>query len=191
MLRGRGFVTRLQLISHPTTPMPQVRALDVALSRSGDGGLVAIYECDCAAGVLRLPDARSAEAADGLWRHTCCELFVGVAGDAAYREYNFSPSGQWAMYRFSAYRVRDSSNPDVAGPAPHIEFASGETAWRLEARLDAAVLPSRAGEQIELGVAVVLEAANGDLSYWALRHAAGQPDFHHRESFVVRLGDLA
>ena len=171
--------------------MPRVRALDVAVSRTADGALVAIYECDCAAGVLCLPDARPAEAADELWRHTCCELFVGVAGDAAYREFNFSPSGQWAMYGFSAYRVRDSSNLNVAGPAPHIEFALGETGWRLEVRLDAAALPLRAAKQIELGVAVVLEAANGDLSYWALRHAAGQPDFHHRESFVLRPSDPA
>src|SRR5471030_925622 len=184
-------MTRVQLISHPATPMPQVDSLDVALSPAGDGGLAAVFECHCCAGALRLPEVRQAEAADELWRHTCCELFVGLVGDAAYREFNWSPSGQWAMYGFSDYRGRDSFRLNVPVPAPGIRFASGAEGWTLQARLDSAALPSVAGEQIELGVAVVLEAADGNLSYWALRHAAARPDFHRRESFVLRLSDLA
>jgi hypothetical protein len=184
-------MTRVQLISHPATPMPQVDSLDVALSPAGDGGLAAVFECHCCAGALRLPDARPAGAADELWRHTCCELFIGVVGDVAYREFNWSPSGQWAMYGLSDYRVRDWSRLNVTAPAPGIRFVSGAAGWTLQARLDAAALPGLAHEQIELGVAVVLEAADGNLSYWALRHAATRPDFHRRESFVLRLSDLA
>lgn len=171
--------------------MPQVNSLDVDLSLAGAGGLAAVFECRCRAEALRLPEARPAEAADELWRHTCCELFVAVVGDAAYREFNCSPSGQWAMYGFSDYRVRDSSRLKATMPAPVIRFASAAAGWTLQARLDAAALPGVAGEQIELGVAVVLEAADGNLSYWALRHAAARPDFHRRESFVLRLSDLA
>ena len=184
-------MTRLQLISHPATPMRQVKAFDVSLSPAGDGGLAAVFECRCHAEALRLPEMRPAAAADELWRHTCCELFVGVVGDAAYREFNCSPSGQWAIYGFSDYRARDSSRLNVALPAPGIRFASGAAGWTLQARLDAAALPAVPSAQIELGVAVVLEAAEGNLSYWALRHAAMQPDFHRRESFVLRLSDLA
>ena len=167
--------------------MPQVRSLDVALTHAG--GLTARFDCSHEAGALRLPEARAAEAAAGLWRHTCCELFIGVAGAAAYREFNFSPSGQWAMYSFSDYRMRDSSMPRPTLPVLRIAFASSPAAWTLEARLDAAALPAAAA-QIDLGVAVVLESAEGGLSYWALRHAAAQPDFHRRESFTLRLSDL-
>ena len=184
-------MTRVQLISHPATPMPQVDSLAVALSAAGDGGLAAVFECHCHAGALRLPDTLPAEAADELWRHTCCELFVGVVGDAAYREFNWSPSGQWAMYGFSAYRVCDSSRLDLTLPAPRVELTSGSAGWTLQARLDSAAFPSAAAEQIELGVAAVLEAADGSLSYWAPRHAAARPDFHRRESFVLRLSNLA
>jgi len=184
-------MTRVQLISHPATPMPSVKSLGVALSLDGDGGLEADFDCRCQAGVLRLPDAQPAEAADDLWRHTCCELFVRAAGDAAYREFNFSPSGQWASYCFSAYRIRDASRQDHSLPAPRIEFASSAAGWTLQARLAAAALPKAAAGQIELGIAAVLEAADGSLSYWALRHAAARPDFHIRESFVLRLSDLA
>lgn len=171
--------------------MPQVDSLDVALMPAGDGGLAAVFECRCRAGALRLPEALPAEAADELWRHTCCELFVGVVGDAAYREFNWSPSGQWAMYRFSDYRVRDSSGLNVTLPAPGIRYAPGAAGWTLRARLEAAAMPDVAGAQIELGVAAVLEATDCSLSYWALRHVAARPDFHRRETFVLRLSDLA
>lgn len=171
--------------------MPRVESLGVALALAGDGELEARFDCSCQAGALRLPDARPAEAADELWRHTCCELFVRAAGEAAYREFNFSPSGQWASYRFSAYRIRDVSRPNHILPAPRIEFASSADGWTLRARLAAAALPKAAAAQIELGIAVVLEAADASLSYWALRHAAARPDFHHSESFVLRFSDLA
>jgi hypothetical protein len=171
--------------------MPQVDSLGVALSPADDGSLAAVFECHCHAGALRLPDVQPAEATDELWRHTCCEIYAGVAGDVAYREFIWSPSGQWAMYDLSDYRVRDSVRLNVTMPAPVIRFASTAAGWTLQTRIDAAALPSVAGEQIELGVAVVLEAADGKLSYWALRHAATRPDFHRRESFVLRLSDLA
>ena len=184
-------MTRVQLLSHPATPVHRVESLDVALSPAGDGGLTAVFECRCHAGALRLPDSSPAEGADELWRHTCCELFIGVVGDVAYREFNWSPSGQWAMYGLSDYRVRDSFRPNVVVAAPGIRFAAGAAGWTLQGRLDAAALPDVAHERIALGVAVVLEAADGKLSYWALRHAAARPDFHRRESFVLRLSDLA
>ena len=180
----------MQLVAHPATPLPQVNSLGIDLALAGDGGLDARFDCQCGVGALRLPEARRSEAADELWRHTCCELFIGVAGDAAYREFNWSPSGQWAMYCFSAYRVRDRSMQDCAAPAPRIKFAAGAEGWTLQARLAAAALPRGAAAQIELGVAAVLEAADGRLSYWALRHAATRPDFHRRDTFVLRLADL-
>ena len=34
---------------------------------------------------------------------------------------------------------------------------------------------------------VVIETVDGERSYWALAHPAGQPDFHHRDSFTLAL----
>ncbi|MBK5103284.1 MAG: DOMON-like domain-containing protein [Burkholderiales bacterium] len=181
----------IQLISHPATNLPRVGALLLDLSLTGAGDLRARFDCRCRAGALRLPQARPAQAADELWRHTCCELFVGVAGDPGYREFNCSPSGQWAMYGFSAYREREPSPFQPTVPAPSIEFASEAGGWTLQVRIAAAALPRAAAAQIELGVAVVLEAEQGSLSYWALRHAAERPDFHRRETFVLRLSEIA
>lgn len=182
---------RMQLLSHPATSMLQTNSLCVSLSLAGGGVLLAVFDCRCEPGVLRLPDARPAEAADELWRHTCCEVFAGVADDPAYLEFNCSPSGQWARYAFSDYRVRDVSRTNSAMRAPRINFTADADGWTLAARLDVAALSGVEAARIEIGVAVVLEAADGALSYWALRHAATRPDFHRRESFALRLSDLS
>ncbi len=55
---------------------------------------------------LVIPPYRGIGRADELWKTTCCELFV-YDGGGRYREFNFSPSGQWAGYVFSGYRNRD------------------------------------------------------------------------------------
>ena len=39
-----------------------------------------------------------------------------------------------------------------------------------------------------LGLSAVIEEHDGTLSYWALRHAPGKPDFHHRDAFALELG---
>jgi hypothetical protein len=38
-----------------------------------------------------------------------------------------------------------------------------------------------------VGLSAVIEEVDGSKSYWALRHPPGQPDFHHRDCFALRL----
>jgi hypothetical protein len=35
-----------------------------------------------------------------------------------------------------------------------------------------------------------VEDRSGSLSYWALRHAAGKPDFHHPDAFALELDEV-
>jgi hypothetical protein len=35
-----------------------------------------------------------------------------------------------------------------------------------------------------------VEDVDGILSYWALRHPAGKPDFHHTDAFALQLDKL-
>jgi len=134
---------------------------------------------------LRISAPQAPGAADGLWQHTCCEAFIGedAAGSTAYREFNFSPSGQWAAYRFVACRQRDMAfrPPGVPRLAWRCSAAGGE----LEVVLPGPLLP--AGASLPLGLSVVLEAADGSKSYWALTHGAAQPDFHLNQSFSLKL----
>ena len=44
---------------------------------------------------------------------------------------------------------------------------------------------AREGLDLKLALTAVVEDGSGRLSYWALRHAPGKPDFHHPDGFVL------
>jgi hypothetical protein len=177
--------TTLQLQCHPAAPVGIPLALSVAVSLNSTGlQLRYVTTGNCAA--LRIPHATEKPGpADGLWRHTCLEAFVAVEGDAAYREFNFSPSGQWATYSFASERVQTSLNVDAAmQPSPHIHSSSEQLT--LTAHLSWTALPPR-GSVLNVALSAVMEEANGQLSYWALQHPCAQPDFHHPAGRSLRL----
>ncbi len=119
------------------------------------------------------------ERTDGLWQSTCFEAFAKGVGAQGYEEFNFSPSTEWAVYRFDGYR-RGMGKPVVL--APRVEGGVEDEAYVLHAAFD---LPG-AGPW-RLALSVVIEETNGQKSYWAAAHAPGNADFHHAESFVVEL----
>src|SRR5690606_15924970 len=87
-----------------------VRSLKVSHRREVDGSLRLDYRVAAELSQLCLPApvvvaGAAAGRADQLWRHTCLEVFVAGRGSQGYREFNFSPSGEWAVYDFSAYRA--------------------------------------------------------------------------------------
>ncbi len=177
---------RLTLHPHPQRPVAFPCAVAVSLDREASGALTLRYVLHADADRLRIPAPCPPAPADGLWQHTCFEAFVAVAGEAAYREFNFSPSGQWAAYAFSAERERDPGAPPI--PAPTLRIAHHADRLELEARLVPDSLPpAAAGAALRIGLSAVVEDANGGLSYWALHHPAPQPDFHHRGGFAFEL----
>ena len=169
-----------------------MRAIAVKLGWTQEGALVARYELEGDLRRLRIPETGSAPR-DGLWRHTCFELFIGGARpgrECAYLELNFSPSGQSTACDFRSYRQRSvmaEPPPDSPVDCP-IEVRRREGRLALDAviRLDRLGI-SRGGESLSLGAAAVIEGREGLLTYWALRHAPGKPDFHHPDSFVLEL----
>ncbi|WP_068639398.1 DOMON-like domain-containing protein [Thauera butanivorans] len=156
-----------------------------------EGGAVFEFKLDGSRlDAIRIPLEAEPGAADELWKHTCFEAFVGVQGEAGYREFNFSPSGQWAIYDFHAPRERNMDFRADAGPSIRFE-RDGDTAW-LEARVPAAALPVVApGTDLDIGLAAVVERSDGKLEYWAVSHPAPQPDFHARNGFVLALATRA
>jgi hypothetical protein len=169
------------LVCHPDGPDPRVRGIWVRAAREADGGLAVDYRLHGDLAALSIPAAASPLPRERLWAHTCFELFVAGEGAAAYREFNFSPSGQWMRFDFSAYRSRIPSPP---GPAPRLTTARSEDQLDLGVLLAPQLLP--AGD-LFLGLSAVVEHADGSHRYWALRHPAGQPDFHHRDGFSLVL----
>lgn len=174
------------LICHADTFNPGVQSLQVAVHRSKGGGLHLRYELHGDLSKLRIPQLLAPAFADGLWRHSCFEAFLGVEGETAYREFNFSPSGLWAAYAFNDYRLL--SGAAFKPQAPLIAVSTSYQTLRLEAAIAAADLPPPDSEKtLLLGLTAVLQARDGSLSYWALHHPSAQPDFHHRAGFVCKL----
>ena len=178
---------RLPLQPHPATPCPPVRALQVSVAAAPGGALCLRYQLAGDLAALRVPALASAPAAtDGLWQHTCFEAFIGRADGTAYREFNFSPSGDWAIYAFDDERLRSTAPPTVTAPTLQTERA-GDT-LTLTATLARTALPSAWNDApVRLGLSAVVEALDGRLSYWALAHPRERPDFHHRAGWTARL----
>jgi len=178
----------LALVRHPASALIPVSAVQARVSIAGDDTLVFTYRIRGDLDRLRLPAPLPPARVDGLWRHTCCEVFVAPTGEAAYREFNFSPSRQWAAYAFRAYRQRDDGIVVAAAPVITLGRREGELA--LEAKLGSDALPyCAAGTDLQLALSAVIEDADGNCSFWALRHPAGAPDFHHRDAFALTLAD--
>jgi hypothetical protein len=130
---------------------------------------------------LALPERAPAVQTDGLWKTTCFELFLGQPGDG-YVEINLSPSGAFAAYHFDHYRT--GMRP-LDMPAPQIDLTVGTERLTMIARLAEDSLPwDRTGQ---IGISAVIADKDGCVSYWALAHAPGKPDFHHHDCFTLTL----
>jgi hypothetical protein len=169
---------RAALERHPAARCPALRAVEASISRDSPTHLKAVFFLEGEIARLRIPPARAPRFTNHLWQHTCCEVFVAEKGGAGYREFNFSPSGEWAAYAFERYRR--------GGPVeawPRISVSRREDALELSA-----LIPFGQKGRLDIGLCAVIEGEEGTLSYWALRHAPGKPDFHHRDAFALELG---
>jgi hypothetical protein len=155
------------LVRHPDTPPGAIHAIDAELVRTPDG-IIATFRATGDLSRLVIPAPAAPARADNLWKTTCFELFVGDEGEA-YREYNFSPSGQWAAYDFAGYRdLTGNSDALVATETSH-----DDKSLTLVARISSHV-PNPA----RIGLSAVVAESDGGLRYWAVAFAPGKPDFH-------------
>jgi len=174
------------LACHPQTPSQAIREIDVLAGEAKNGSLMLSFCLTGDISALSIPECRSPQRADHLWLHTCFEAFVMQGEGPAYREFNFSPSGEWAVYDFQSYRnagMQERALENELSPAIKVH----RTMDRLElaAEICQGLLPH--GRVLRLGLSAIVEDADGILSYWALRHPPGKPDFHHPEAFALQL----
>jgi hypothetical protein len=175
---------------HPQSRCSAVRGIDVEAVRPWARGLLLRYVVSGNIGALALPAVAAPARADELWRHTCFEAFIRPTPGAAYYEFNFAPSTQWAAYRFDSYRAGMRAAED--GGVPRIEVDQTPDRFTLQAALqwDASSELGREAPWLA-GLSVVLENAGGQKSYWALAHPPGKPDFHHADCFALPLQSSA
>ncbi|MFL6712071.1 MAG: DOMON-like domain-containing protein [Sulfurifustis sp.] len=178
------------LTPHPALPSAAVHRVSARVTPQPGHRLALTYTLEGALDRVRVPTPRPARFADELWRHTCCEIFIARKGDSAYHELNFSPSGEWAVYAFRRRRERMPLERGLGAGELEPNIIVRSTGARLE--LDAVVpldrlSPGYIGARLVLGVSAVVEDRDGACSYWALKHPADQPDFHHPDAFVLEL----
>ena len=135
---------------------------------------------------LKIPENSFPRRTARLWEHTCFEAFIRADSDPSYYEFNFSSSGEWAAYSFRRYRDGEPIQNECCSP----EIVVRRRADRIE--LDAVVrlnrLPAiRLGSLLHIGLSAVIEANDGTLSYWALKHPGAKPDFHPPDTFALAL----
>lgn len=170
----------LSLIPHPDFPPQAVESVEVWVRQDAAGTIELDYVVT--GGELALPAWEPGLRTDGLWNTTCFELFVKRPGENGYLEFNFSPSGKWAVYSFDRYRAQmraqeEAEDPEIRAYGENASFQLFAEPWP----------PSILDGYAMANLTAVIEEADGTKSYWALAHPGEKPDFHHPDGFVLDL----
>lgn len=163
------------LTPHPDCPPLAVRQITATVLRINNRLELtyAVHRPD----LVVWPNQAKSDRGDDLWRTTCFELFLMFDDQEHYVEFNFSPSTQWAAYGFDGHRegrtVLDIDPPEIERRPDGIAVTCNLAAFPR-------------GEH-RMGLSAVIEEEGGVLSYWALAHPPGAPDFHHPACFAATL----
>jgi hypothetical protein len=175
-------MTEVSLMCHPQSDAVGIAAIDVTATLGQGGEIKLVYRVTGALEALKIADRAIPNRADGLWKNTCFELFVGNSEDKSYLEYNFAPSGQWAAYQFSGYRA---GMTELETRAPIMSMAQSVDVLTVFVTLYVPYTERHA--DLWVGISAVVVTKSGEISYWALAHPVGSPDFHHKDCFALKL----
>jgi hypothetical protein len=157
------------LMLHRTCDLGPIRGVTASVTAT-EHGCEAEFRLDGRVSDIILPSPAAWQRRDNLWQTTCFEIFWQPIGGTYYREFNLSPSGQWAAYDFDSFRegMRDAPVGTIALACSH--DANGLV---LSASI-AADLPSPA----QIALNAIVEHRDGGKQYWALAFPPGPPEFH-------------
>ena len=173
----------IDLRCHPSLRSRWVRDIQVLVRRSASDELHLKYFLNGDIPQIQIPLASAPRIGTQLWQHTCFEAFVAVDGQSAYHEFNFAPSGEWAVYAFLGYRNRGPHVNEIMPPRITVRCTQNRLELDTLVRLGGlSTIHHRV--PLRLGLSAVIESSDG-LSYWALRHPAGKPDFHNADGFAL------
>ncbi len=134
---------------------------------------------------LLLPDlAEVPLRKDNLWQTTCFEFFLAEDGRGRYWEFNLSPSGHWNVYTFSDYRQNMREEPAYTA-LPFI-LKKEEGALEITLRINLGDIVD-VEKSLDAALCAVIHYRHGGFAYWALTHCGARPDFHLRDSFIIKL----
>ena len=182
--KQRSSMATFELIPFQSKELPKIN-ITGAIERK-DNHLSIHYKVSGATDqiVFPVPPASSSRK-DDLWKATCFEFFIAIKDKPEYWEFNMSPSGDWNIYVMDAYRQVNMREEKAFMQLP-FEFNSMETCLSLDLSVD--ISPIVQPEQnLQLGIATIIQTRDGVDSFWALAHPNQQADFHQRESFIAEL----
>lgn len=119
-----------------------------------------------------------------LWQNTCFEFFLAKPGAPQYWEANLSPSGDWNLYAFPEYRAGMHEESRVT--ALPFTFQKQRDCCHLAIYFPLAQLLDLE-QALEIGISMVLRGKNGQQAFYALKHCNDRPDFHQRETFLIKV----
>ena len=179
------FFGKHRLVPHPSMGPKAVESVEVEVLQTSNAILLmyAVHRADA----LILP-AFERERRDNLWHGTCFELFV-KPDSRGYVEFNFAPLSAWNAYSFVDWRMgRRPYQPDAEPRMTDSRTDGRNEAFPARYDLDVVISPDvllLAPGSVSL--AAILEEEGGAMSYWALAHPPGEPNFHHADCFAARL----
>jgi hypothetical protein len=161
------------LMLHVACDLGPIRAVTAQI-RSTATGCEAEFRLDGMIDAIVIPPPRPSMRTDNLWQTTCFEIFWQPLGQTCYREFNLSPSGQWAAYDFDAFRegMRDAPVDGITLSCSHSEHELVLTASIT------ADLPAPAQVALNAVVENGVDNGSGKVQYWALAFPPGKPEFH-------------
>ncbi len=154
---------------------------DCVAQRNGE--LEIFFGIDGKTGEFVIPAPNKGARHDELWRTTCVELFIRESGAESYWEFNFSPSTDWAAYRFTGYRSGRQEEKGVSIVDVDVQKSTERLEMHLVMALDPAL--KLGSKKLKIGLSAIIEEIDGSKSFWALKHPPGDPDFHNKACFTI------
>src|SRR5580700_8334910 len=162
---------RALLYAHPDAAGESVWSISAQVQLTAGATLGCHYTLHADMSRVRLTGAGAGHRVDGLWKHTCFEAFVAVDGASGHFEFYRAGMTAAVLARAPGLQVRRSGGQLDLTATVHLAGAASLAQARV----------------LRLALAAVVEEDDGRLSYWALQHAPGNPDFHHPECFTLEL----
>jgi hypothetical protein len=169
------------LTPHPDHPPIAVKTINARITSAAGQWLRLRWKIEGAERVVFPPFAGKGRAEE-LWRTTCFEAFLRPGPGSEYVELNLSPSERWAAYDFSGYREGMTDRPMPR--EPECSARVGQSMAIFDAAVPLAGLPPLPWR---VGLSAVIEEEGGVLSYWAMAHPPGKPDFHDAACFAAEV----
>ncbi|MGB7408422.1 MAG: hypothetical protein WA908_07940 [Pontixanthobacter sp.] len=157
------------LILHPDCANGPIDTISAAIKPTSNGCSADFY-VNGDLGEIVIPEQKAPARQDDLWKTTCFEIFWQPHGDSAYREFNLSPSQQWACYDFDDVR-RNGRDGAVEEIGIECNTADGALHLRANIRADLSV-------PADVALNAVIETTDGMLQFWALKFDECAPEFH-------------